>query len=348
MKIVGYNTKTKRLDFRFISKDDSFDCEDCFGNPSYAQSCERCKNNRYFRTVFDSQKNKYFEICIKASGKKMAKFYSLHLINITDIQRNIFNDYCDKCKDIKKITAHNTKNFNSSINVELQGLIREEDFLKSKDRLEFIKNQIQAKPSFAASTLENVIRLAKHTSIFYGAMDYYTPKAKLKESDKNLFKIHGLIVASFYILEPDFNEKGIEVIIGDAYDYKVYVDYSTIKTAFVQLLDNALKYSAEKSKINIDFKESKSGFLEISFKMRSLCMLDEDLSKIILHGERGILAERYAYRGEGIGMGVIEKMVTLNGGNFSFRRLSDMDKGIKEEVMFCEQLFTITLPNKKL
>ena len=72
-------------------------------------------------------------------------------------------------------------------------------------------------------------------------------------------------------------------------------------------------------------------------------MLDEDFDKILLHGERGVLAEKKSYKGDGIGMSVIEKMVGLNGGDFDYKRISEYSDGVD----FCEQVFMITLPCKK-
>jgi len=345
MKVYCYNSESNTCILKY-SNDVDDSCENCFCSISDTKNSVKCEKNRYFIKKIDDDKKLIYIFCLDVPGRKLANFYAKHLINIINSANELLLDKCGKCAEIKNITAHNTKNFNSSINLELEGIVSEKEFLYSKNKIDLIKSSIIDKPVYVAEIIEKIIRWAKHASISYIAMDYYSPKANIKIDDLNYFKIHGLLIASYYLYEQDFKDKNIKVNFGDGSELKVFVDYNTIKTAFVQIFDNAVKYCAENTEINISFNNS-DDFLDIIFEMNSLCISDDEMDKIFLHGERGIFAEKYDYKGEGIGMGVVKKMLDLNNGKIFIERNGNAcNLKNKNDHPICNNRFIVKLPNK--
>jgi two-component system sensor histidine kinase CiaH len=131
-------------------------------------------------------------------------------------------------------------------------------------------------------------------------------------------------------------EKKKIVIKVDILKVSVMGDEKSLRELFVILLDNAIKYSANKTVISLTAKKEDS-LVQIAVKDNGAGIKKEDLPHIFdrfYRADRSRTKQRVG--GYGLGLSIAKRIVTLHNGNI--RVESEIDKG---------SVFVITLPKAK-
>jgi K+-sensing histidine kinase KdpD len=125
-------------------------------------------------------------------------------------------------------------------------------------------------------------------------------------------------------------------------------DYEAFRVAVHHLLDNAAKYAMPDSNIEISFRKEKDFFVS-QFNMMSMEILPDEITKINSEGYSGHFPKKAKKNGQGIGMGIINKMLPLNGAKPVVLPNVDKSKEISlNGIQFRNNIFEIHFQNKWL
>lgn len=108
-------------------------------------------------------------------------------------------------------------------------------------------------------------------------------------------------------------KKQIQIINNISHDFVAFIDRNMISTVFRNLINNAIKFTNSKGKIEITAKESDK-FIEISVKDTGIGLSIESISKIFelngLNSTRGTAQET----GTGLGLQLCKEFIEIEGG----------------------------------
>lgn len=110
-------------------------------------------------------------------------------------------------------------------------------------------------------------------------------------------------------------------------------DRSELKTVFTNLLENAVKYSANEPKISIRLKNSMPSRAEIFVKDNGVGIAPADLKRIFKRFYRVPNAEAREKKGTGLGLSIVKAIVEKHGG-----RVRAESKGVGRGTTFLVQL----------
>jgi hypothetical protein len=219
------------------------------------------------------------------------------------------------------VSVHNTQNISAQMNSRLLNLLGESELSMAPDKVSHIRAVLLRDPDRASREILNLLKSASQMSAEYNTIAYLRPDAKLMPKDFDVHKVHTLLVLSFYVYEHEFRQKNIYVDVQRT-DASVRANFNTIKTAFAQILENALKYCAENNRIEIVTTEPTSNTVRIEFEMFSAFVSVDEVGRICEPGFRAAEAARVAHAGHGYGMFIMKRMVELNNGSVRFESKS--------------------------
>lgn len=114
---------------------------------------------------------------------------------------------------------------------------------------------------------------------------------------------------------PQAEKQGVEIVFEEPNGIvPILADKNRLKQIFVNLLDNALKYSQDSSKIEIKIDQShKNNNVVVSIKDYGKGIHPDDIEKVKQKFYKG----KGAKRGSGIGLALVTELVKAHGGEFS-------------------------------
>jgi signal transduction histidine kinase len=177
---------------------------------------------------------------------------------------------------------------------------------------EFVNDLINKKTNETAST---ILRLIKYILAMKVEFSVYERTIKPLGSVQKLEqRIRPLVLSVLQIFMQDFESKDIEVSLdaSEVSDKLLSIDNDSLFVSLFYVLDNAVKYCCPRTKFKIIFEEEKSCF-SILFKMVSLRIESDEISKLTIRGYRSKTAIELNQKGEGLGMYRIQKTLRLNG-----------------------------------
>lgn len=129
------------------------------------------------------------------------------------------------------------------------------------------------------------------------------------------------------IVLDEFDEVFIKeaVQVNKEYLPKIFGDFVELKKLFIYIIDNSIKFrNKERNLVLSIFVESiKNNFVTISIKDNGIGILEDHFEKIFIIFQR--LHTRNEYQGNGIGLAICKKVVSLHGGEISVQ--SDLGQG---------------------
>lgn len=134
--------------------------------------------------------------------------------------------------------------------------------------------------------------------------------AALETQDSSLADI---LADACAICEGAAAEKNITVVMDCPSELRYRVNPSILEQAFVNLLDNAIKYSGSGKAVRIRASATESG-MEIRFTDEGLGIPAADLPRIFERFYRVDKARRRDVGGTGLGLSIVKHVVTLHGG----------------------------------
>lgn len=343
MRFTCFDITTKHLIYRYSDKNEDDYCEECLNVYPIEIYSKQCKQNRYYHIKRIEESNSLFVFCFKniSTQKKANSLAKMVIHNYLEAKPVLIKTQ-KLVADTTDIIVHNTRNLNAQINAKLLNILNQNDLLKANDKIAYIEDIIKQRPFDIAREILSIIKSISQINSQYTIIDYIDGRNQLLNSDFSCHPLHKLLVLSFYLYEQDFLSNRIKVKIGQTKE-TVRCNYNTIITAFAQIFDNAIKYASPNSEINIIYNTKDKKYVDIIIQMDSLFISDKDIQKIYENGERGEFVDKCDSKGSGLGMGIIKKMVELNHGYYSFRRVSNKPYYIND-IPFSNNEFIVKLP----
>ncbi len=276
----------------------------------------------------------------------------------TNVTNRIFKHYFRLFKDLaNEITSslevtrnkenqktrrlkHNLINYNTNSIQELYKLFPQDLFKNDKNHLDTIEDVIKKSPRKAALAFLKILKnsnLMKAEFDVYEMLDQENPYLDFIEHP-----IHKVVLLTLNPFWLDLAEKGIIINIQSFYE-KIIIDYKTISVALSHIFDNTTKYILPNTPLNISFKNS-SECIILCFDMVSLRIEESELNSIFLENVSGKWSKDTELAGNGIGMYIVNKLVSLNKGSVSIKIKVDRSKSkIVEEIPFDNNIIEIRL-----
>lgn len=188
--------------------------------------------------------------------------------------------------------------------------IARRDNLSEKDRLYYL-NIIYEESNHVSELLKELFDLAK--------MDQNTFTIK-----KEKVKIGSFMHSIFQKMKPAFDSKGVKLEL--IYKIDVFIDIDPIRfeQVFLNLLDNALKYSDNNTFTTIEITKEDS-FINIFVKDQGTGIPAEDLPYIFDRLYRVDKSRSRLTGGYGLGLSIVKEIVEAHGGNITID--SQLGKG---------------------
>ena len=178
-------------------------------------------------------------------------------------------------------------------------LVKDED-ITAAEKMEFLERAEQevGKLNYLLGTLLNLSRLEAD-------MIRLEPKeASLKET--LVRAVNGIFIKA--------NEKNIEIEMEYFKDVSLQHDPRWTAEAFANVLDNAVKYSPEKSRIQIRVEREVS-YVLIEIEDEGIGIPKEEYSNIFKRFYRGKTPEVEAMEGAGVGLYLVREIMEAQGGS---------------------------------
>jgi len=122
---------------------------------------------------------------------------------------------------------------------------------------------------------------------------------------------------------------GIGIYFDDAGEYRCICDVQKLYQVFLNLLDNAIKYSDSGARVDVEIDEDDSS-LTVSIRDTGVGIPKEDLNQLFERFYRVDKDRSRATGGSGLGLAISKQIVEMHGGNISVQ--SEVDVGSVFEV----------------
>lgn len=212
-------------------------------------------------------------------------------------------------RDAKRIT-HNLRTLCSRVSLELYSIASQEQLVAETDsasQMRVLRDSLLEEPDETAAVLLRVLKncqaMAHEFSVFE-RLDS-SRHTDVRPMPHVLHRVVRNVVAFFF---QDFQSSGITVRQSPS-DTKVKLDYETFSVAMYYILDNATKYCAHGSRLNIRFEE-KDG-LRLLLEMTSLQVGLDEAESIFDEHYSGRTARLLQMNGTGIGMYLANRLLSL-------------------------------------
>lgn len=112
----------------------------------------------------------------------------------------------------------------------------------------------------------------------------------------------------------------------------IFVDLDSLKIVLRNLLDNAIKFSPENSKISFSTIETNTNFCQLVIKDNGLGMTQNTIDELLQDSELLAKKKNSEIIGTGLGMQLCKQMIKKNGGTLAIE--SELNKGTKMILSF--------------
>ncbi|AOM01188.1 hypothetical protein BFX80_07580 [Cobetia marina] len=131
------------------------------------------------------------------------------------------------------------------------------------------------------------------------------------------FSIHKVVMLVMNIFLEDFKDKEVYVALGECYEV-IYADFDVVAAALTHIFHNAQKYILPKSKMDISFQKV-DGFLEVTFRMTSLRVKEDERIRIFEKDYSGVEATKLNRNGTGLGLWIVKELLKTMDGKIEFK-----------------------------
>jgi len=272
------------------------------------------------------------------SPKSLSSLSKLMLFNAQQLSALESTVKHDCYKDLQRL-LHNLVTINAHNMQEVFSIIPQESIGRGGAawRNE-IKERVIEDPYDTSLTMiriaKNNLKIKHEISVFNTLID---DKPSLKLHDH---MIHRVLMNSFYVFFPDFTDKNVKINIRPTKLTHLF-DYETVQVALYHFIDNATKYVAPDSNIEVStfFNDDKSSII-IRFEMLSLQIHKDERVDIFKEGYSGSFAKRHNLSGSGIGMARILELLSLNNGYLCLHDdISDSASYLREGLPYSHNTF---------
>ena len=280
----------------------------------YSVKTKLMNNNYIIETLTDIRKHKSLEISLKNNNKQLEErikdrttelnrsINRLH--NEIKIRERVEQDIRQLLEQEKEfsnmksrfvsIVSHEFRTPLTVINSVAQILDNFYEQLSSEERHEYL-SKIQNNVHDMIELMENVL--------FIGKTDLV--KGKINLNNHNILDIINDIIKdiTYHIDDKSFLNLTSDLISGN-----IYTDDKIFRQVFQNILSNAIKFSGENRKIDINITENNNSYT-IIIKDNGIGIPQEELSQIFKQFYRASNASEY--RGSGLGMTIIKRSLDI-------------------------------------
>lgn len=237
--------------------------------------------------------------------------------------------------------VHNLKTLNAQSLLNQYNFIPQEEFANSHaNLLEMVQSEVEARPKDAAIVILQQSKNNEHMKTEFASHE------KLSIDNPVLYKnthvVYKVILNVYHSFAMDFYKKHVKFLIVES-SIRAKFDYDTVRVAFYHLFSNAIKYVSDHSSVVVNIAEL-ADCARIEFKMRSLKIYPDEVDRLFEDHFSGKAAITAKLQGTGLGMGVLKKALSINGGTIEVVPGEQVYKYSGKE--YAENSFIIQLPKR--
>lgn len=237
-----------------------------------------------------------------------------------NLLRELSECYNELAKELKKndvMSANFINNFSHELKtplVSISGLIslmKQPNFPESK-RKEYL-DIIDEEANRLATITTNILNLSKleNQSIL---------------TDREIYNLSEQIRSCVLLLQKEWEKKNIEINL-DINEHFINANVDLMKQVWVNLLDNAIKFSYDNTEILINVIESEEN-ITIHIINSGDTIDEKDINKIFEKFYQ--VSKSYKIRGNGLGLSIVYKIIDLHDGSISVESKDNVTKFIIE------------------
>lgn len=136
-------------------------------------------------------------------------------------------------------------------------------------------------------------------------------------------------------------DKGRVDLVLHGNSFKQPLAYHSFESIPLILIDNAIKYSREDQRVDVDVNDRARG-VEVTVRSFSPCIDEADRARIFERGFRGATATRLVARGSGLGLYLAQLVAQANG--FAITHNSDPPSVSVGGIPYCLNAFAFNIP----
>jgi signal transduction histidine kinase len=155
-------------------------------------------------------------------------------------------------------------------------------------------------------------------------LDFGRMEAGKKQYDMRPTEISTLVSQVVAELSEEHAAHGFEIVIREMSPGSVFGDADALTRAVRNLLENAVKYSGDSRRVDVDVRNSE-GRVSVSVQDYGMGISRADLKKIFRKFERGSAARASSIQGTGLGLAMVHGILRAHGG--SVRVESEENRG---------------------
>lgn len=214
---------------------------------------------------------------------------------------NNFNDMVKDLESIESLQKEFIDNVSHEIKTPISSIKGFSELLRDgnisqEDRNEYV-NIIGEESDRLLNLSTNMLKLSKLQN-------------QSRITNKEQINIAEQIRKAISLLEPKWNEK--EIVFNISMEEKYfYGDEDLLFQAWINLIENAIKFSKQNGKINVELKE-KENWIEIKIKDNGIGMDEEEKKKIFTRFYQ--IDKSHSERGSGLGLAIVKRIVELSRG----------------------------------
>lgn len=156
-------------------------------------------------------------------------------------------------------------------------------------------------------------------------MNIFRIRGNLMELSKTKVNVYEILRDYSYLVENNCHQKNIEIVNDVDKNINIFIDSEMMVSAFMNLLNNAIKFSSEGSKITLSAKVINQDYCEIYISDKGVGIDEEKVNDKLQLGNyystKGVAGEI----GTGLGLLIVKSAVERNGG--SIRAYNNEDVG---------------------
>jgi signal transduction histidine kinase/ABC-type amino acid transport substrate-binding protein len=263
----------------------------------YQANKDKLENNKFIKKTISIENNHHYEVYFSALNDEDMKNSWGYLFVLHDVTP--FVELDNMRKNFISTVSHELRTPISSLSLTLENLVQYQDKL-TVDQKNYMMGLMTKSTKVLAEMIEDLLITSRIDN----------EKLKLNYEEIDVATIFDEIFAQ---LDGKINEKGIEIIKEMPSSIKVFADPKRIGQIFRIFVDNAVKYSLEKSKVTISVTETedKQGFSFI-IADQGIGIPERDLEKIFTRFYRA--SNTVSIQGTGLGLSIAKELLERHGG----------------------------------
>ena len=213
--------------------------------------------------------------------------------------------------------------FNSDVSHELKTPLT---VLKGEVELALRKDR---DTTYYKETLKIVLKEVNYLIDMVEEMLFFT-KVENEISKKSMVKIDEILLNVVSKLSIKAKEKNIKLNIDNLDMCDMETNPVLLQTLFINIIDNAIKYSFNDKKIDISLK-CKDDCLEFIVKDEGIGIKESEIDKLTQRFYRTEKSRNRNIKGFGLGLSIVQKLLEILGGNIKF--ISTENKGTEVKIV---------------